>query len=194
MTCVLVPDRCRRPFMNISYINFPPSFFVTPTPQFSNHHQGWLKLASRVWALLCGSELTPDGLVTAELGHLRTPSQLPSSYRVHTRCFRCSVNLQHPERAQQEARHDSVSGKGLTLLLGFVISWQRVSYLESRLLLRCTANPSPPTVLHVKLNGCINRSLSFSFPFNGPIVVGSWAFPLRPSNPEWREILLRRRW
>lgn len=98
-----------------------PSYFVTSTPQFSNRHQGRLKLAFELDLFLCGSELTPDGLVTAEFGHMRTASQLPSSYRVHTRCFRCSVNLQHPERAQQEARHDSVSGKGLTLPLGFVI-------------------------------------------------------------------------
>lgn len=118
MTCVLVPDRCRRPFMNISYI----TFYVNSTPQCSNNHQGRQKLAFELDLSLCCSELTPDGLVTADFGHLRTASQLPSSYRVHTRCFRCSVNLQHPERAQQEARHDSVSGKGLSLPLGFVIS------------------------------------------------------------------------
>lgn len=71
-----------------------PSFFVNSTLQFSNHHQARLKLAFDFDLFLYGSELTPNGLVTAEFGHLR---QLPSTYRVHTRCFRCSVNLQHPE-------------------------------------------------------------------------------------------------
>lgn len=62
--------------MNISYIKLSPSFFVNSTPQFSNHHQARLKVAFDLDLFLYSGELTPNGLVTAEFGHLRTASQL----------------------------------------------------------------------------------------------------------------------